>query len=346
MTIIAVPLTTYKIGRIMKRGSWSTFLPGIFRVTRGERADYLALERFHYRRGRPATWAGVWVVRYGDGSAIDRVVAVGVLSFPCVNCDARDRALGLARMPVKKRLRYVNEHVRVISRVVVHPQFRAMGLASRLVSHICEESNVRWIEAMAAMGRVHPLFERGGMKCLGEGREGVRYYLWEREEVNREDMKHEEGMCNRRGPSCLSSISTKIDQGVITSMGVGMKDVKISNRGRGPHGGNGEDPAKQAARRKKWYEKKKAEKARLSAGEEVKLMKTGCIEVKGGGASEPGDESVDLQGSDRELGSERADLQGGPQQRVSSRPRRQHFDRDPLSHWHVAHHRHRRWRGI
>ena len=42
----------------------SSFLPGRFIVEAGVAADYSALERFHYRPRRPATWAGVWVVRY------------------------------------------------------------------------------------------------------------------------------------------------------------------------------------------------------------------------------------------------------------------------------------------
>jgi len=162
----------------MKNATWTTFLPGRFRITRGQRADYLALERFHYRRARPATWAGIWVVRYRPTPSDERVVAVGVLSFPCVNCDARDKALGIGHLPRPERLRLVNEQVRVISRVVVHPQFRAMGLAARLVRAMCEQGNTRWTEALAAMGRVHPLFERGGMQCMGEGRKGVRYYLY------------------------------------------------------------------------------------------------------------------------------------------------------------------------
>lgn len=161
---------------------------GRFELTRGTPADYAGLERFHYRAGRPATWAGVWVVRYRvkhkdikhKEENVGRVVAVGVLSYPCVNCAARDRALGLGGLSAEARLGFVNQNVRVISRVVVHPQFRSMGLASWVVRSICEQCDVRWVEAMAAMGRVHPLFVRGGMREAGAGRRGVVYYLWGR----------------------------------------------------------------------------------------------------------------------------------------------------------------------
>ncbi|HYE21032.1 MAG TPA: hypothetical protein VEA69_21475 [Tepidisphaeraceae bacterium] len=159
---------------------WTTYLPGHFELARGTPADYFALERFHYRAGRPATWAGVWVVRHVDGGA-RRVVAVGVLSYPCVAGAARDRALGLERIGARERLRFVNANVRTISRVVVHPQFRAMGLASRLVRTMCARAGVRWVEALAAMGRVHPFFARGGMREVGVTPKGVVYYLFDRE---------------------------------------------------------------------------------------------------------------------------------------------------------------------
>jgi GNAT superfamily N-acetyltransferase len=163
----------------MSVGEIESFLPGVLWVSRGTVGDYRGLERFHYRSKGPATWAGVWVVRYeeerhvgtkarrhegrGEYREEGRVVAVAVLSYPTVNSGARDRALGMERWERGRKLRFVNEHVRTISRVVVHPQFRGVGLASRLVRYVCAECPTRWVEAYAVMGRVHPFFEKGGM---------------------------------------------------------------------------------------------------------------------------------------------------------------------------------------
>jgi len=190
-----------------------TFLPGQLLLTRGTVHDYRALERFHYRAKRPATWAGVWVVRYEErpmslwhghpgrcescessnneglsttahlaraGRAC-HVVAVAVLSYPTVNSAARDRALGLANVAPRRKLAFVNGNVRTISRVIVHPQFRSLGLASRLVREICGAAPTRYVEAFAVMGKVHPFFEKGGMTKYESAVDGPVYYLFDRE---------------------------------------------------------------------------------------------------------------------------------------------------------------------
>ena len=165
-----------------------SFLPGELVVARGTCADYRALERFHYREKSPATWAGVWVVRYveerHEGTEArrheGRVVAVAVLSYPTVNSGARDRALGMEGWERGRKLAFVNEHVRTISRVVVHPQFRGVGLASRLVRCVCAECPTRFVEAFAVMGRVHPFFEKGGMRRIAERVDLPVYYLFDR----------------------------------------------------------------------------------------------------------------------------------------------------------------------
>src|SRR5512133_2560940 len=103
------------------------FLGGIV-IERGSAQDYNALARFHYRAGRPATWAGVWRAVFAG-----RVVAVGVLSWPTLACAARERHFGMQRWSAQARRAFVNAHLRTISRVIVHPQFRGIGLAGGMV---------------------------------------------------------------------------------------------------------------------------------------------------------------------------------------------------------------------
>ena len=137
------------------------FLPGKFFLQRGCARDYHNLAAFHYVAKRPATWADVWVVRFvprrgAPGELLPdttRTIAIGVLSYPVPSCGPRERFLSLPRSR-NDNLRFANAHIRTISRVIVHPQFRSLGLSTLLVRCLCEHCDTRYVEAIAQMGRV------------------------------------------------------------------------------------------------------------------------------------------------------------------------------------------------
>ena len=188
------------------------FLPGRLVLERGRASDYRALAAFHYAAGPPATWAGVWVVRYVEryagGTACGcvcvespartptrhctdtptrsdhaRTVAVAVLSYPVPSCRPRERWFGLTGSRSEK-LRFANAHLRTISRVVVHPQFRSLGLSATLVRCLCEHCDTRYVEAIARMGRVVPLFERAGMtRVTPATRDEPAYFVFDRDQL-------------------------------------------------------------------------------------------------------------------------------------------------------------------
>jgi len=133
------------------------FLPHPIELSVGRASDYTTLARFHYLAGAPATWAGVSVARY-DG----RLIAVAALSYPSAVHRGRDRAFGLTGQTYGQRLRWANANVLNISRVVVHPQFRALGLARVLIEDLCTRCKTPYVESSARMGRAHPMFERAG----------------------------------------------------------------------------------------------------------------------------------------------------------------------------------------
>jgi ABC-type ATPase with predicted acetyltransferase domain len=139
------------------------FLPGRLRISRGTWRDYRQLARFHYRPGRPGIPLTIWTIRYHAPGDSPRVVAVAVLSHPMRIATGRRRAIGL-RGSMGDDLRFINRYVRTISRVIVHPQFRALGLSSRLVRWVCKNCQTRYVEALAQMGWAIPFFERAGMR--------------------------------------------------------------------------------------------------------------------------------------------------------------------------------------
>lgn len=139
-------------------------LPGRIVLAPAEFNDYKTLRRFHYRPGDPRIPADILAAWHQLPGRPQRCVAVAVLAWPTCFHRARYRAFGIDDWPVRQRIAFANANVRTISRVIVHPTFRAIGLSTRLVRALILRCPTRYIEATAMMARAHPLFERAGMK--------------------------------------------------------------------------------------------------------------------------------------------------------------------------------------
>ncbi len=156
------------------------FLPGDLVLEHGSARDYAALEQFHYLPKRPATWADVWRIQYVQSSQ-SRIVAVGVLSYPVLSCRLRERFFNRKGCSRKEQIRFVNEQLRTISRVIVHPQFRSLGLSTVLVECLIENCPTRYVEALAMMARAHPFFEKAGMIRIDpDDPQAPIYYIYDR----------------------------------------------------------------------------------------------------------------------------------------------------------------------
>jgi GNAT superfamily N-acetyltransferase len=57
----------------------------------------------------------------------------------------------------------INEHFVRISRVIVHPKFRGIGVAVELVRQTLPLEGRPYVETLAVMARYNPFFERAGM---------------------------------------------------------------------------------------------------------------------------------------------------------------------------------------
>lgn len=146
------------------------FIPGRLEAHLSLPGDYRALGRFHYRTGPPATWARLLRIDHtvdhslsSAANAAPRTIALAVLSWPTALSRPRRVRFGLNGRDLAQQLSFANRRLRTISRVIVHPQFRGLGLASLLVRGVIDLCPTRYVEATAAMGVVHPLFERAGM---------------------------------------------------------------------------------------------------------------------------------------------------------------------------------------
>ncbi|NLW83827.1 MAG: hypothetical protein GXY41_05410 [Phycisphaerae bacterium] len=159
------------------------------------RADiraYRALRRYHYCDGALGPYCAIYaLVKEGvtalpgtvnsdhswvaalpggagnDGELTETVAGVIVYAPSPLNNAARDRATGgfFAMRPKAEKLALLNAHVRRISRVIIEPRYRGLGLAVRLVRDTLPLAGVAMVEASAAMGHLHPFFERAGMRA-------------------------------------------------------------------------------------------------------------------------------------------------------------------------------------
>ena len=124
--------------------------------------DYKKLAHYHYRDGKLTAYAAIFALRFGD-----ETVGVIVYAMPSAGLELRNVAADNLFTGFDKRthLALINNNIRRISRVIIEPRFRSLGLATRLVRETMPQVNVPIVEAIAVMGLVNPFFEKAGMKA-------------------------------------------------------------------------------------------------------------------------------------------------------------------------------------
>jgi len=126
--------------------------------------DYKRLARYHYRGSHPGPASAIFTLSWAGCK-----MPVGVIVYataPTV-LELRNIATGhlFTGLDRSTQLALINANIRRISRVVIEPRFRGLGLACRLVRETMPLVNVPIIETLAVMGWVNPFFERAGMKA-------------------------------------------------------------------------------------------------------------------------------------------------------------------------------------
>ncbi len=138
-------------------------------VVPGDIEDYERLGHYHYRDNRPGPFAAIFALRPDPtlrGLFGLKTVGVIVYAMPSPALELRNVATGgiFTGLDRAMQLALLNENIRCISRVIIEPRFRCLGLASRLVRETMPKLDVPIVEALAVMGLVNPFFERAGMQ--------------------------------------------------------------------------------------------------------------------------------------------------------------------------------------
>jgi ABC-type lipoprotein export system ATPase subunit/GNAT superfamily N-acetyltransferase len=127
------------------------------KIEQGSLEDWRRLAEFHYRSHRVSVPRRVFrLVRDGE------LCAVIVYSYPPP--EARGRRLVLPRMSMTEK----NAKLSIISRVVVHPKYRSVGLGAKLMRETLPLVGTQYMEMVAVMAKYNPFAEKAGMKKVTE----------------------------------------------------------------------------------------------------------------------------------------------------------------------------------
>lgn len=132
------------------------------RIARGTIRDYEVFAEMHYRRRDNLGFIDrVYVIKDMAGGGLLGVVVYG---RPALELALRNQATDKY---FSRRPRRVNNELRVLKRLVIHPDVRGCGLGHWLVRKTLPRVGTRFVECLAAMGAVNPVFERAGMQRVG-----------------------------------------------------------------------------------------------------------------------------------------------------------------------------------
>jgi ABC-type lipoprotein export system ATPase subunit/N-acetylglutamate synthase-like GNAT family acetyltransferase len=135
-------------------------------VKKGSIEDYRKLSRFHYRSKGHEEADGL---RAKDCYRLlfkGELIGVIVYSYSYLNLKPRNMVFGQRYVFTPGDLHtanLINEEIARISRVVIHPKFRGIGLGAFLVKETLPKVDAKVVEVLAVMARYNPFFEKAGM---------------------------------------------------------------------------------------------------------------------------------------------------------------------------------------
>jgi len=127
------------------------------RIEEGTTEDWRRLAGFHYRSHKIAGPRKIFSLKRGDELC-------GVIVY----CYPPPTAFGRRCVLPKMSMRELNEKLSVISRVVVHPKYRTIGLGAKLVRETLAKAGTPYVEMPAVMAKYNPFAEKAGMRKIAE----------------------------------------------------------------------------------------------------------------------------------------------------------------------------------
>jgi GNAT superfamily N-acetyltransferase len=131
------------------------------RIEQGTTKDWQALADFHYRSHKIAALRRIFCLKRGEELC-------GVIVYTYPGAAASGRRLVMPRMDMHE----LNRRVSQISRVVIHPKYRTIGLGVKLVRETLPLCGTEYVEMSAVMAKYNPFAEKAGMTKVLEQEPG------------------------------------------------------------------------------------------------------------------------------------------------------------------------------
>ncbi len=131
-------------------------------IVRGSVADYRIFGPMHYRHRDGLGFVDkVFILKESPQGE-----PIGILVFAHAPLELSLRNRSTERRFVRNPRR-LNRELRILRRLVMHPDVRGCGLGHWFVEKTLPLVGVRFVECLAAMGAVNPVFEKAGMRRVG-----------------------------------------------------------------------------------------------------------------------------------------------------------------------------------
>jgi ABC-type transport system involved in cytochrome c biogenesis ATPase subunit/GNAT superfamily N-acetyltransferase len=127
-------------------------------IQQGTLLDYKVLSQFHYRQGQCPPPRKIFTLKRKNETC-----GVAVYGFPSPMCFGRSKVW-------KGNLQQLQRQISIISRVVIHPKYRSIGLGAKLVGETLAQAGTPCVEAVAVMAKYNPFFEKAGMQRIAESK--------------------------------------------------------------------------------------------------------------------------------------------------------------------------------
>jgi GNAT superfamily N-acetyltransferase len=127
-------------------------------IEEGHLSDWRRLSSFHYRSHNAGASRKVFCLKRSN-----ELCGVIVYTYPPPGCSGRHFVL-----PGKRSMKELNDCLSTISRIVIHPKYRSIGLGAKLIGETLLRVGTPCVEMIAVMAKYNPFAEKAGLRKILE----------------------------------------------------------------------------------------------------------------------------------------------------------------------------------